>query len=131
MKTNRHTVAFEIRLSDAQVQRLKSSNVAIMLYCAAEASYTHANHISFPPQIEVKINGDQLQANLRGLKKKSGTTRPADLTSMIRKLPGYPNMVSITYAATDSVSDPKPKECLDVVCTMSHCGMQDANGHLL
>ena len=78
----------------------------VMIFCAAD---NHLNHyqlsdIAFPHQMEIKVNLDEVKANLRGLKKKEGSTRPADITDMLRKKPGYPNAISMTYALTSKAS---------------------------
>lgn len=73
-----------------------------MVYCAADTGlnqYTKSD-IAFPYQVELKANLDEVKANLRGLKNKPGTTRPADVTNYIRKKPGYPNLITMTYALT-------------------------------
>lgn len=77
----------------------------IMVFCLADnpmAAYTK-NDIAFPHQIELKVNLDEVKANLRGLKNKPGTTRPADVTQFIRKKPNYVNKIEITYALTTQV----------------------------
>lgn len=82
------------------------STIRVMVYCAADTGlnqYTKSD-IAFPHQVELKVNLDEVKANLRGLKNKPGTTRPADITDHIRKKPGYPNQVVITYALTQKVS---------------------------
>jgi E3 SUMO-protein ligase PIAS1 len=79
-----------------------------MVFCASEAvgSYAReASDIAFPHNVELKCNGDEVKANLRGLKNRAGSTRPADITSMIRKKPAnYPNSVEMVYALTTKVS---------------------------
>ena len=62
--------------------------------------------ITFPSQIEVRINQDEVKANYKGLKNKPGSTRPADITDLLRTSPAnYRNHVSITYALTQKASD--------------------------
>ena len=46
------------------------------------------------------MNQDEVKANLRGLKNKPGTTRPADITDLLRKRPNYSNSIAVTYALT-------------------------------
>ena len=60
--------------------------------------------MSFPSQIEVKINGEEVKANFKGLKNKAGSTRPADVTDFVRKIGGYRNTLQITYALTSKAS---------------------------
>lgn len=76
-----------------------------MVYCAMEpvSAFTPMD-ISFPQSIEIKVNENEVKANLRGLKNKPGSTRPADVTNMIHKKPNYTNMLKVTYALTQKVS---------------------------
>lgn len=81
-------------------------NTRVMVYCAADSGlnqYTKSD-VAFPHQVELKANLDEVKANLRGLKNKPGTTRPADVTNYIRKKPGYPNNIVMTYALTQKVT---------------------------
>jgi len=75
-----------------------------MLYCAVEDPGTlHMNgvDITFPQQIEVKVNTSGFAANFKGLKNKPGSTRPADITAFLRRHhPHQDNVVQITYALT-------------------------------
>lgn len=76
-----------------------------MVFCAHDTGLNHlsASEIAFPHQVELKVNLDDVKANLRGLKNKPGSTRPADITSFIRKKAGYNNQVTLTYALTQKV----------------------------
>ena len=56
--------------------------------------------VSFPNQIEVRVNNDDVKSNYKGLKNKPGSTKPADLTDKVRKQPGYSNQINVTYALT-------------------------------
>ena len=106
MQSNRHTVAMPLSLTQATCDRLHNKNIRVMIYCAAAmglGSYGAKHDISFPNQIEIKVNGDDLKSNFKGLKNKPGTTKPADITDMLRKAPGYNNSIQITYALTTKV----------------------------
>jgi E3 SUMO-protein ligase PIAS1 len=73
-----------------------------MVFCAA--GNTGVQDISFPHQAELKVNGFEVQANLRGLKNKPGSTRPVDITASLRLKPSnYTNSVDLTYALTTKV----------------------------
>lgn len=62
--------------------------------------------IAFPSQIEVRVNMDEVKANYKGLKNKPGSTRPADITDLLRTTPAnYRNSIVITYALTQKASD--------------------------
>ncbi|KAL6719580.1 E3 SUMO-protein ligase pli1 [Lecanora helva] len=103
--TTRDTVESTINLRSDLVERLsKDGALKAMIYCAAEATYPFSRvDIEFPYQVEIKINQDELKANLRGLKNKPGTTRPADITSLLRQKAGYNNYMLVTYALTKKV----------------------------
>ncbi|MCJ1288344.1 SUMO ligase siz1 [Xylographa opegraphella] len=73
-----------------------------MIYCASEPISPFSQvDITFPHQIEIRVNLDEVKANLRGLKGKPGSTRPADITPLLRKRPGYDNTLNVTYALTN------------------------------
>ncbi|KAB8253953.1 PINIT domain-containing protein [Aspergillus pseudonomiae] len=99
----RDSVELRVILNQDVASRLHADpNLRIMVYCAADTGlnqYTKSD-IAFPHQVELKANLDEVKANLRGLKNKPGTTRPADVTDYIRKKPGYPNHIVMTYALT-------------------------------
>ncbi|CAF9911861.1 MAG: SUMO ligase siz1 [Heterodermia speciosa] len=80
---------------------LSDPSLKAMVYCAADpiTPYTLAD-IAFPYQVEIKVNEDEVKANLRGLKNKPGSTRPADITKLLRIRADYSNMMRITYALT-------------------------------
>lgn len=85
-------------------------NLRIMLYGAtALIGGFAAVDVTFPNQIEVRVNGDEVRSNFKGLKNKPGTTKPADITDFVRKAPGYQNSVQIVYALTSKVSTPRYK----------------------
>lgn len=65
-----------------------------------KGSYTD---ISFPQQLEIKVSGEEVKANFKGLKNKPGSTRPADITAFIKKQANYVNNIAVTYALTHKV----------------------------
>lgn len=105
MQTNRHNVFSKLTLTQSVVDRLRSDqDLRIMLYCTGDLSQSSSMEISFPSQIEIRVNDTQYTGNLRGVKKKPGTTRPADITPLCKRaVPGVINDIHITYAATDKV----------------------------
>lgn len=103
MPQNRHTVKAEIKLTDDQARRLKDdASMRLMVYCGANTGINNysAIDIAFPNQIEVKVNNEDVKSNFKGLKNTAGSTKPADITTYIRKLTGYANQISICYALT-------------------------------
>lgn len=107
-ETTRDTARVKIQLAPDVTERIQSdSNVRVMVFCASE-SHTIRNlpqDITFPHQVELKCNDlDVKGTNLRGLKNKPGSTRPADITSMLqRKVPFANNALEMIYALTTKV----------------------------
>lgn len=106
MTQHRNSITIQIRAQDTP--RLKQcaddKSVRVMVFCGSEEN--GIQDIAFPHQSEMKINGDDVKANLRGLKNKPGSTRPVDITDLLRlKLPAYPNSIEFTYALTKNAGD--------------------------
>ena len=102
----RDTVDLIINLRTDIAERLSTDrSTRAMIYSASEpmSPFTKVE-IEFPYQLEIRINQDEVQANFRGLKNKPGTTRPVDITTMLRPKPGYDNHMVVTYALTKKVS---------------------------
>lgn len=107
MPSNRHNVSVAVTLGESQIDRLRNDpNMKVMLYCATSSLLTNYDltDVAFPNQLEVRMNQEEVKSNFKGLKSKPGTTKPADLTSYIRKTAGYPNNLQVTYALTSKVS---------------------------
>ncbi|CZT05813.1 related to E3 SUMO-protein ligase pli1 [Rhynchosporium agropyri] len=102
MTQHRHTVKMIIRPQDYPILSKASSDetLRVMVFCAGETA--GRQDISFPHQSEIKVNGGEVKANLRGLKNKPGSTRPVDITKELRFNPqAYSNSVEMTYALTN------------------------------
>lgn len=102
MTQHRHTVGIQIKAIDYPILSTiqDDSKLRIMVFCAGEAGNAPQD-VSFPNQSEVKVNGGEIKANLRGLKNKPGSTRPVDITNALRlRPPTYQNNVEMTYALT-------------------------------
>ncbi|KAI9844097.1 MAG: SUMO ligase siz1 [Sclerophora amabilis] len=103
MNCHRHTVTLPLRFQKPIIDKLKAdSSLRVMVYCASDTGlgpYAKAD-ITFPHQVELKVNNDEIKANLRGLKNKPGSTRPADITNHVHKTEKYQNTVTMTYALT-------------------------------
>lgn len=82
----------------------------VMVFCATEGQGRH--DVAFPHQSEIKVNGGEVKANLRGLKNKPGSTRPVDITKELRlKIPIYTNNIEMTYALTTKASGDPIRVC--------------------
>lgn len=103
MPQNRHTARSELKLTQELCDKLRSNSAyRLMMYCGQSSSFSQWSwaDIAFPNQVEVKVNGEDVKANFKGLKNKPGSTKPADITTFLRKQPGYGNQLSLTYALT-------------------------------
>lgn len=120
-ENTRDTTKVPVNLNaDVAEQLQHDRNVRVMVFCAADNNLPAFAQldIAFPQQVELKCNLDEVKANLRGLKNKPGSTRPADITPFIRKKVGYLNEVQMTYALTQKVRLPLPGQGFSV---LSYC----------
>ena len=103
---NRQSTHLTLPLSQHNVEHMNvDSRYRVMLYGAVDSGmgpYARCE-VTFPQQIEVKVNGEEVKANYKGLKNKIGSVRPVDITNHIRKAPEYANRISVTYALTTKV----------------------------
>ncbi|KAJ4322298.1 E3 SUMO-protein ligase pli1 [Fusarium piperis] len=101
MSQHRNTVSIPIKLNDhPSLQNcVDDTSYRVMVFCAGDC--TAMQDIAFPHQSELKVNGGEIKANLRGLKNKPGSTRPVDITKALRLRPHYANNVEFTYALTN------------------------------
>ncbi|KAH9859874.1 hypothetical protein IAQ61_011656 [Plenodomus lingam] len=109
--SHRQSVTRTLIPSEHVAARLKSDkSLRLLLFSALEqplAPYARLD-ISFPSQIEVRINAQEVKANYKGLKNKPGSTRPADITEFVRITPtNHRNSLVITYALTQKASQQK------------------------
>ncbi|ORY17688.1 PINIT domain-domain-containing protein [Clohesyomyces aquaticus] len=102
--SHRQSLNRNIILQPEMCARLRGdSTLRLLLFSAVEQPLGQFNQlldIAFPSQVEVRINGDEVKANYKGLKNKPGSTRPADITEYVRKTAHYRNTLSMTYALT-------------------------------
>lgn len=97
--------------------RFASPKYQLRLYCTSSTFYTPPGPfrnpiaapcpIEFPPTCEVRVNGVQLTANLKGLKKKPGTAPPPDLGKATRLAFGQTNRVEMIYVNSQQPTSPK------------------------
>jgi E3 SUMO-protein ligase PIAS1 len=105
MAAHRQTIRMRLRASDHPIlsRVVVEPSLRVMVFCAADGQ--GRQDVAFPHQSEIKVNGGDIKANLRGLKNKPGSTRPVDITNDLRlKIPSYVNNVEMTYALTTKAS---------------------------
>jgi E3 SUMO-protein ligase PIAS1 len=116
MAAHRNSERISLRVNDHAALQLclTDKTMRVMVFCAA--GNVGLQDIAFPYQCELKVNGGDIKANLRGLKNKPGSTRPVDITDSLRLRPAsYANNVELTYALTQKVraaNDKTPSEVL-------------------
>ena len=104
MAAHRNSERISLRVQDHPALALCVSDpsMRVMVFCGA--GNQGVQDVAFPYQCELKVNGGDIKANLRGLKNKPGSTRPVDITDSLRLRPaGYTNNVELTYALTQKV----------------------------
>ncbi|KAH7321470.1 PINIT domain-containing protein [Rhexocercosporidium sp. MPI-PUGE-AT-0058] len=102
MTQHRHTVKIILRPVDYPILSKVTGDetLRVMVFCAGDVN--GRQDIAFPHQSEIKVNGGEVKANLRGLKNKPGSTRPVDITKDLRLNPqAYSNSIEMTYALTN------------------------------
>ncbi len=101
MTQHRSTINFTFKAPDDIWLQRSVTDPSLKVMVLAAAGNTGVQEICFPHQSELKVNGDDVKANLRGLKNKAGSTRPADITQHLRlNKPAASNTVDFTYALT-------------------------------
>lgn len=105
MSSNRNTISTVVVLDAERAHQLtRDKSLRCMIYCAAldqMTAFTRDTEIAFPHQVEIRVNEKTISGlNLRGLKNRPGSTRPADITSHLTIKPNYRNEISLTYAMT-------------------------------
>lgn len=114
MEHHRHTVKINLKAADYPIlsRTLNDPSIRVMVFCAAEDK--GLQDVAFPHQSELKVNGGEIKANLRGLKNKPGSTRPVDITKELRlKISNYVNTVEMTYALTQKAGEVSQVSYLD------------------
>lgn len=99
MDQHRHSVSININMIEHPDLTRIDPNTRILVFCAAGSGLGRQD-VAFPHQSEIKVNGVEYKKSLRGVKNKPGTTRPADITNMLRLTPKCSNVVELTYALT-------------------------------
>lgn len=94
----------KFKLSKAEWAMLESDKrYKLYLLCGVYGSTpsTTGEYIQFPHPNEIRFNNVQVKDNVRGLKNKIGTAKPADLTPYLKPSPQQ-NVLEVVYAFTKS-----------------------------
>ncbi|KAI0825049.1 PINIT domain-containing protein [Trametes gibbosa] len=116
---DRRSSSLSFSLTTDIIAKLNSSaaKYQLRLYCTSSTFYsppgpfrspiTSPCPIEFPPTCEVRVNGAQLNANLKGLKKRPGTAPPPDLGKATRLAFAQTNRVEMIYVNSQQPTAPK------------------------
>lgn len=111
MTAHRNSERISVKVQDHPALQLCLSDPSMRVMVMCTAGNVGPQDIAFPYQCELKVNGGDIKANLRGLKNKPGSTRPVDITDALRFRPtSYPNNVELTYALTQKVGVPSHRD---------------------
>jgi E3 SUMO-protein ligase PIAS1 len=112
---NSNTITLKTSEHAALHRCVTEKTMRVMVFCAADDR--GVQDIAFPHQSELKVNGGEIKANLRGLKGKAGSTRPVDITDSLRlDKTSYVNNIEFTYALTNKVKKHQNQEPPVSIC---------------
>lgn len=103
MSQHRNSVTVSLKLNEHPALDIcvNDESYRAVVFCAGDC--VGQQDVAFPHQSELRVNGGDIKANLRGLKNKPGSTRPVDITNALRLRPNYTNNFEFTYALTNKV----------------------------
>lgn len=120
----------KIPISNEVAEKLKDSSIKVMVYCTSQIMGAPAifplpkAEIAFPRQIEIKINGVEVKADLKGIDTKTGSTKPADITSLIVKRSDYPgNFLNVSYPSNSKIFDQRVGNFFSFRCSLYKQGL--------
>lgn len=96
---------FNVVLNQEENELLLMNNPLIRFYllCGVQGntspSSTHVP-LQFPNPLEIHVNGHMLKENVKGIKGKPGTSKPGDITSLLKKSPEM-NKIQMVYTTTN------------------------------
>jgi len=100
--SSRSSTPIQARLTTQMIAKLDPKSVTnpyrLVLFCTQSGRVPYGNClIEFPSAVEIRCNGSQISANLRGIKNRPGTVNPPDLTPHAILMHGVNNRVDITF----------------------------------
>lgn len=103
MSRYRETIKVSLRAQDHPELANAANDPKLRVYVFCADEYTLNRDIAFPQHSLIRVNNNDIRANLRGIKKRPGSTRPADITDFLRLRHGCDNTVEFTYDNTQNV----------------------------
>ncbi|KIP11381.1 hypothetical protein PHLGIDRAFT_114515 [Phlebiopsis gigantea 11061_1 CR5-6] len=115
---DRRSQSVSFYLSTDVLAKLESTSprYQLRLYCTSSTYHAPAGSfrapsgpcpIEFPPTCEVRVNGQALTANLKGMKKKPGTAPPPDIGKHVRMSSTASNRIEMVYVNSQNPAPAK------------------------
>lgn len=101
--SSRNHVSMSFMLTAGSLESLNGNvgTYQVALMCAdTMVSFSQKPRMEFPNPVEIMINSQKIQANLKGMKNRPGTVPPAIITPYIDRSRGLPNRADITYSSS-------------------------------
>ncbi|CEL57495.1 E3 SUMO-protein ligase pli1 OS=Schizosaccharomyces pombe (strain 972 / ATCC 24843) GN=pli1 PE=1 SV=3 [Rhizoctonia solani AG-1 IB] len=101
--SERRSQHFTFTLTQDQSEKLQTNKYQVRLYCTSSTHYAPNSFtnapvpIEFPPTCEIRVNNKNINASVRGLKKKPGTAPPPNLTPFMSTTKGTLSKVELIY----------------------------------
>ncbi|KAJ1311667.1 hypothetical protein OPQ81_010141 [Rhizoctonia solani] len=111
--SERRSQHFTFTLTADQSEKLQTNKYQVRLYCTSSTHYAPNSFtnapvpIEFPPTCEIRVNNKNINANVRGLKKKPGTAPPPNLTPFMSTMKGTLSKVELIYVNNVTPFTPK------------------------
>lgn len=129
----RGTCRLSFVLNEQDTALLRSNKLKLFLLCGVYDKTKPSTDalLEFPQPLEIHFNGIQVKDNVKGLKNKPGTAKPANLTPYITR-PNHTNTLEMVYAFTKNdylifcylIEDVQPEKILQKVLANSHISKQ-------
>lgn len=99
----RNVTKLQFVLNDQEnlVFRSNPGKMQVLLLCGEanpNVPSTPDAHVAFPAPLEIHVNGTHCRDNVKGIKGKPGTARPANITRLVNRTPEV-NKIELVYAA--------------------------------
>ncbi|CAE6521920.1 unnamed protein product [Rhizoctonia solani] len=111
--SERRSQNFTFNLTAEQSEKLQTNKYQVRLYCTSSTHYAPNSFnnapvpIEFPPTCEIRVNNKNINANVRGLKKKPGTAPPPNLTPFMSTMTNATSKVELIYVNNVTPFAPK------------------------
>ncbi|KAF8742178.1 PINIT domain, partial [Rhizoctonia solani] len=111
--SERRSQHFTFTLTQDQSEKLQTNKYQVRLYCTSSTHYAPNSFtnspvpIEFPPTCEIRVNNKNINASVRGLKKKPGTAPPPNLTPFMSTTKGTLSKVELIYVNNVTPFTPK------------------------